>query len=331
MMRMPAPLRSFAFAVIVTWVLLSIAGVAYAQQKSIAAPVAAAVIFAFLVEAVFYLAPGSASLRDEIGRRLPPARLVGLLVVSAAIPYCAYSAPLGLFRWSSLGVLLLLAALVSFWYVWLPRGPAADIAFLVLISGIVLERRFRAVYLTPEPRLHLEILGQLMWIRLGVSAVLMLRRMEGVGFGFLPSRREWWIGAAHYLCFAPLGVGLALASGFARFRPPPASWWELAPIAAATFLGMLWVVALGEEFFFRGLLQQWLGEWLRSPIAGWLMASALFGLAHLPFRSFPNWRFAAIATLAGLFYGRAYRKAGSIRAAMVTHALVNTTWRVFLT
>ena len=102
-------------------------------------------------------------------------------------------------------------------------------------------------------------------------------------------------------------------------------------IAAVTFLGMLWVVALGEEFFFRGLLQQWLGKWLRSPVAGWLLASALFGLAHLPFRSFPNWRFAAIAAVAGLLYGRAYVKAGSIRAAMVTHALVNTTWRVFLT
>jgi membrane protease YdiL (CAAX protease family) len=33
--------------------------------------------------------------------------------------------------------------------------------------------------------------------------------------------------------------------------------------------------------------------------------------------------------VAGWFYGRAYLKTGSIRAAMVAHALTNVTWRVF--
>ena len=55
------------------------------------------------------------------------------------------------------------------------------------------------------------------------------------------------------------------------------------------------------------------------------MATLAFGLVHLPFRSFPNWRFALVATVAGFFYGRAYSLSGGIRAAMVTHALVNTT------
>ena len=101
-------------------------------------------------------------------------------------------------------------------------------------------------------------------------------------------------------------------------------------MAVGTFFGMLWVVALSEEFFFRGLLQRWLSEWLRSERGGLVVASVLFGLAHLPFRSFPNWRFALLAAVAGLFYGRAYLKAGGIRAAMVAHALVNTVWRVLL-
>ena len=40
---------------------------------------------------------------------------------------------------------------------------------------------------------------------------------------------------------------------------------------------------------------------------------------------------ALIAGIAGCFYGRAFQRAGSIRAGMVTHALVVTVWRtVFL-
>ncbi|HSW50790.1 MAG TPA: CPBP family intramembrane glutamic endopeptidase, partial [Bryobacteraceae bacterium] len=74
---------------------------------------------------------------------------------------------------------------------------------------------------------------------------------------------------------------------------------------------------------------QWLSRALGNQVAGLILTSIAFGLVHLPFRSFPNWRFALIAAVAGLFYGRAYSQAGGIRAAMITHALVNTTTRVF--
>ena len=97
----------------------------------------------------------------------------------------------------------------------------------------------------------------------------------------------------------------------------------------ATFFGTLWVLALGEEFFFRGLLQQWLAEWLHSEWAALLIASACFGSVHLWYGSFPNWRFAVLAGVAGIFYGLAFRRARSIRASMVTHALTVTTWRIF--
>ena len=60
-----------------------------------------------------------------------------------------------------------------------------------------------------------------------------------------------------------------------------------------------------------------------------MVSSVIFGLVHLPYRAFPNWKFAILATVAGWFYGRAYLKTGSIRAAMVAHALTNVTWRVF--
>ena len=106
-----------------------------------------------------------------------------------------------------------------------------------------------------------------------------------------------------------LGLGWTLGYlGAPEFRP-------LAGIGM--FFGSLWFVALSEEFFFRGLLQRWIG----LPAA-----SALFGLAHLGFREFPNWRHVAITVVLGVFCGLAYRRAGSIRAAMVTHSLVNAMW-----
>ena len=99
-------------------------------------------------------------------------------------------------------------------------------------------------------------------------------------------------------------------------------------MALATFLGMLWVLALSEEFFFRGLIQQWLSRWLSSEMAGLVLASAIFGLVHLPFQGFPNWPHVAISALLGLFCGLAYQRTRGIRAPMVTHALVAATYRV---
>jgi membrane protease YdiL (CAAX protease family) len=69
--------------------------------------------------------------------------------------------------------------------------------------------------------------------------------------------------------------------------------------------------------------------WLSSEAGGLVATSLLFGAVHLWFRAFPNWRFAALAALAGLFYGLAFRQARSIRASMVAHALTVTTWRMF--
>jgi uncharacterized protein len=101
--------------------------------------------------------------------------------------------------------------------------------------------------------------------------------------------------------------------------------------ALGVFLGVLWFVALSEEFFFRGLLQQWLERWTGNASAALIAASVIFGSAHLGFhRIFPNWRWAIVAGILGVFLGLAWRKARSVQASMVTHALIVTVWKVFL-
>jgi membrane protease YdiL (CAAX protease family) len=254
------------------------------------------------------------------------------LSASALPPYLVYSALSGTFTWLGLLIVLGLACAVSFWFVVLPRNPVSDFLFLVTMACVFLSRVFSSAYIGQIPKVPVDYLGRLMWIRLGIAASLYLRRAEGVGFGFLPRARDWKIGFVHYLGFLPLGAALNYATGFAHLKPMPQDWLKLALTAGAIFLGMLWVTVLCEEFFFRGLLQQWMEKWTGKPAAALVITSLLFGSVHLVFPrmdAFPNWRFALLAALAGMFYGSAYRKAGSIRAGMVTHALVNITWRVF--
>jgi membrane protease YdiL (CAAX protease family) len=92
---------------------------------------------------------------------------------------------------------------------------------------------------------------------------------------------------------------------------------------------MFCVLSLSEEFLVRGVLQQWIEDWTLSRSGALLIASAIFGLLHLWMGGFPNWKWAIVAGVLGWFCGRARNQAGSIRASMVTHALVATTWRAF--
>lgn len=295
----------------------------YARLKFVPPALAVPIIAAFLIEFLFYLAPGFAAVRERLQKRFTAGVLAGLLAVSAVIPYVVYSAGTGQFRIEALLRLALLVAAIAFWYVLRRPSPAADIAFLALVAVPLLARFFNWIYTSPMLNLDIDILGKLMLIRLAATVALTLRHAEGIGFGFLPSGREWRIGALHFLMFLPVGLPLALGTGLVRFEPFRDPLWR----AAAIFAGMLWVVALSEEFFFRGLLQRWIAEWSGRIEVALVAASILFGAVHLWFRAFPNWRFALVAAAAGWFYGRAYNKGGGIRAAMVAHALTNVALR----
>ena len=251
-------------------------------------------------------------------------QLSGFLLASVLFPYLAYALGTGLFSFGALALLAALALGLTLWYVVLPASPAADLGFLALVAAVLLRKFFQPIYPEPVPGLESQSLGHLALIHLSALVVLVERRASGTGYGFLPSRRDWLIGLGHYIGFLLIGFPVALWMGAIHPAPVMAVWK-----IAGTFFGILWVVALSEEFFFRGLLQQWIEQWTGSGQTALLLTAILFGLMHLPFRGFPNWRFAFVAAIAGWFYGRAFRQAQSIRASMVTHALVVTTWRAF--
>jgi len=283
---------------------------------------------AFLVEVAFYASLASERFRARLERLAPPV-LATLLTIAAVIPYSLATLAFGTFQWQALGWISMLAAAASFWYILLPKKPAADLLLLVFMAAVWIAKLFSLWYLSPYPKLYLPVLGQLMWFRTGLFAMLSIRRVKGVGFGFWPSAHDWKIGVVHFALFLPLAAILAKLIGFASPRVPPLGWEKTSLLAIGTFFGFLWVVALAEEFFFRGLLQQWLTAWTRSEWAGLIAASLLFGSVHIFVKPFPNWRFAGMAALAGFCFGLAFRRARTIRASMVTHALVATTLRIF--
>ncbi len=73
------------------------------------------------------------------------------------------------------------------------------------------------------------------------------------------------------------------------------------------------VSGIGEEVFFRGLLQDWIGIW-------W--SSLLFALLHIgPDRRFVSWPI--LAFMASLVLAGLYEHSGNVVAPVVAHALVN--------
>jgi membrane protease YdiL (CAAX protease family) len=95
------------------------------------------------------------------------------------------------------------------------------------------------------------------------------------------------------------------------------------------FIGIYLTVAIPEELMFRGILQNLLVRSIRTGprgLYGLLIASVVFGAAHLHHAPAPNWRYAILATLAGIFYGNVYRTRQRLCASALTHALVDTLW-----
>ena len=322
MMPMHQRLGAFRAALLTGWIGLSAAGFLYARQKNIPLWAALPIIAAFLLEYSFYLVPGFEPVREWLRAHITRSRLTLALAISATAPYLVYSIPTGQFRWTACALLAALIAAISFWYLALRPSPVFDILFLALLVAIRLSRVLDHIYSSPIP-VRIDILGKVMLIRTAALAVLEIRGLDGFKFGFMPTQHEWIAGVRYFFYFVPVGFPLALWLGVVHLTFTGFLFWK----ALALFFGALWVIALSEEFFFRGLLQQWLANWTGRPYLALAVASLLFGAAHLPFPAFPNWRMAAVAAIAGWFYGMAYYKTASIRSSMVTHALVVTVWR----
>ena len=170
-------------------------------------------------------------------------------------------------------------------------------------------------------------------VLVGGYAFMVLRNLEGVGFRLVWRKSDVWDALLNLLAFAVLAIPLGIALNFIH----PHSNMALARvpgIGAAgnfffVFIGIYLTVAIPEELLFRGILQNLLVRTIhKGPrgLYGLLIASVVFGASHMHHAPVPNWRYAILATLAGIFYGNVYRTRQRLCASALTHALVDTIW-----
>jgi membrane protease YdiL (CAAX protease family) len=226
-----------------------------------------------------------------------------VMAVYLAVPFLAF-AP---FR--NRAVRLWIEPAIILW-VWLP-----------LELGIV-----RSVLITRQGAdLHYAF-AQLLAIDGGIVAFAVWNRTPDIGFRFQWDRTITIVGMVHFLAFAIIAIPLGIAIDFTHYSFRIS---KLAP-APAVLAGIFFFTALPEEFLFRGLIQNWLQRTTKKPAASLLIAAVIFGASHLNNGPpIPNYRYFLLATIAGMFYGKAWTRTGSLMSSSFTHALVDTCWSVF--
>lgn len=201
------------------------------------------------------------------------------------------------------------------------RGHLLD--FLVLLPlGLAVDLR----WLEPAWPPRLAVLGKLTLLDAGLYAFLAVRCLTAVGYNLRFRARDWITGLREVLFYMPIAIPLGLALGFLHLHHRVEHPWLLVPLWIVTFVG----VALPEEIFFRGWIQNLLERRL-GRTAALIAAATLFGLSHFNKRTtFFNWRYVLLAAIAGIFYGRAWRRDHRIAASAITHSTVDTLWGALL-
>jgi hypothetical protein len=165
-------------------------------------------------------------------------------------------------------------------------------------------------------------LGNLLLLDAGLYGFLGIRRLSGTGFDFHFRWSDWKTGLRELVFFAPVVTALGLALGFIH----PHKNFPPVGRALLSWVGIFVFVALLEELFFRAWAQNLLERRVGRRTA-LLIASVLFGLSHFNKRSANfNWRYVLLATIAGIFYGRAWREQRRVPASAITHTFVDWLW-----
>lgn len=209
-----------------------------------------------------------------------------------------------------------------------PAGAWQD--FLIVVGIWVAVKPFpnrwsfsMSHWLWPYPGGRLAyVMTVLLCVNVALATFVLVRRVNGIGYSIGWGHHWAFFIVASFVAFACVGIPLGTGIHFIQFQP---QWSQLSSLPL-TSLGILFFTAWPEELLFRGLLQNMLSRASNSDVAGWWTTSILFGFSHITNLGFPNWRYVALATIAGFFYGWTWRKTGSIFAAALVHAAVDITW-----
>jgi len=265
---------------------------------------------------------------DRTAKLVRRAPLIVRLLLPAilAIPYTIITVSDETFRWSWLAVYACVPAGVSL-LLWIAKRIDADQRGIwpdytvLLVLGLAVDLRW---FERAWPA-HLSALGKIVLLDAGIYGFVIIRNLTGCGIDFRVRARDWRIGLRELFLYAPIAIPLGLGLGFLHihFVMPP--WWTpLAWIYTALF------IAIPEEIFFRAWMQN-LIERRMGRLVALIVTSIVFGLSHFNKHTVHfNWRYVLLASIAGIFYGRAWRADRQVAASTITHASVDTLWGIWL-
>ena len=201
------------------------------------------------------------------------------------------------------------------------RGDWRDFAIL-LILGLAVDLR----WLESAWPTHFSVIGKLILLDSGLYGFLVIRQLTDVGFDLRIGRDDFAVALRELIFFAPIALTLGLTLGFLHLHaslPRPGS-------AALTVLVTFFLIAIPEEIYFRGWIQNLLERRI-GRLGSLFLTSAIFGLCHFNKRAVHfNWRYVLLAAIAAVFYGRAWRQRHRVAASAITHAGVDTIWSLWL-
>ena len=266
----------------------------------------------------------------QLRTKLPKSALL-LGPAALCLPYLLVALSFGSFSWVWLALYALLPIAIA---CLLDQARTADPDqkgnwrdFLLLLAlGLAVDLRW---FETAWPA-GLSAFGKILLLDAGLFGFVAVRQLDGVGFDLRLTWRDLGFGLREFLLFAPIAIALGLTLGFLKFHPT----WPSLPQFLGAYLFTFLFIAIPEEIFFRGWMQNLLERRLgpRFGRNGALIATALlFGVAHWNKRALHfNWRYVLLAMIAGIFYGRAWRQERRVWASVVTHATVDTVWSFWL-
>jgi membrane protease YdiL (CAAX protease family) len=274
--------------------------------------------FALLLAPLWFFGFGAAEVLQRRGDGLR----VGMAAL-VAVPYFVFAAGTQVFEWRiAVGIAAFPVLLAGF--LGLAKVPAKmtwrDAAGLAIIAAAYFLRWFQPAW----PGAMSPMFPKLFLADVALYCFLVARPLDGMGYSLIPTRATAWTGIREWLFFFPFAVVIGEATGFIHFHGvlPPAG------AAVGAILVTFLLIALAEELFFRGILQNLL-ETQVGRTGALFIASVLFGLSHFNHGSTFNWRYVVLASIAGIFYGRAWRAQRQIFASVLTHTLVDVVWSLW--
>jgi membrane protease YdiL (CAAX protease family) len=175
------------------------------------------------------------------------------------------------------------------------------------------------------------VFNKVLLLDAGIYAFVALRPIGGTGFDLRLTRCDVSHGLREFLFYLPIALPLGLALGFLHAHA--LTWRQAAALPgrfAFAWIFTFFLIAVPEELFFRGWVQNLLERRL-GRTAALIVTAVFFGLAHFNKRAVHfNWRYVLLAAIAGIFYGRAWRRERRVGASAVTHATVDSIWSLFL-